>query len=98
VPLPIALLLLVVAQFADYATFVAMVGRHGLEAELNPLVVLVFERMGLLGVTIAKAAVVAFAAAVVTIIVHRRRTLGSLVAGFGVGSGLLGAFSNVLTI
>lgn len=97
-PLPIALLLLVVAQFADYATFVAMVGRHGLEAELNPLVIAVFERMGLLGVTIAKVAVVAFAVAVVTVVIRRRRTIGGLVAGFGIGTGLLGAFSNVLTI
>jgi hypothetical protein len=98
VPLPIALLLLVVAQFADYATFVVMVGRHGLEAELNPIVVTIFEQLGLIGVTVAKLAVVAFAASVVALIVRRRRTLGSLVVGFGVGTGLLGAFSNVLTI
>jgi hypothetical protein len=98
VPLPIALFLLVLAQFADYATFVAMVGRHGLEAELNPVVVVIFEQLGLIGVTVAKLAVVAFAASVVALIVRRRRTLGSLVVGFGVGTGLFGAFSNVLTI
>lgn len=97
-PLPIALVLLVVAQSLDYATFVVMVGRHGLEAELNPIVVALFERLGLLGVTVAKVAVVAFAASVVALIVRRRRTIGSLVVGFGVGTGLLGAFSNVLTI
>lgn len=97
-PLPIALLLLVVAQFADYATFVVMVGRHGLEAELNPIVVTLFEQLGLVGVTVAKLAVVIFAASVVALIIRRRRTLGSVIVGFGVGSGLLGAFSNVLTI
>ncbi len=97
-PLPIALGLLVVAQFLDYATFVAMIERHGVEAELNPLVVALFEQLGLIGVTIAKAASVTLSAAVVAILIRQRRAMSGLIVGFGVGTGLLGAFSNVLTI
>ena len=96
--LPVALLLLATAHFLDYTTFLVMVGRHGLEAELNPLVVFLFERTGLFGVTLAKLAGVLFAAAVAAIIMRRRRTLAGVVLGFGIGGGLLGAFSNLLTI
>jgi hypothetical protein len=94
-PLAIALALLGLAQFLDYATFVAMVGRHGIDAELNPLVVFLFERLGLAGVTLAKAASVLLAASTAMLVIRRRRTLGSVVLGFGIGAGLLGALSNL---
>jgi hypothetical protein len=96
--LPLALVLLGVAHLLDYATFFAMIGRHGLEAELNPLVVLLFERMGPLGVTIAKVAGIAFAASVAVIIVRRHRVLAGFVLGFGILSGFVGAYSNIVTL
>ncbi|CAN5813288.1 hypothetical protein BH24CHL6_BH24CHL6_03030 [soil metagenome] len=96
-PLPIMLLLLVVAQSLDYTTFLVMIGRHGLEAELNPLAVMLVETTGLGGLTLAKMAAVLFAAASAVIILRRRRTLGGVVLGFGIGAGMLGAFSNVIS-
>lgn len=96
-PLLVALVLLGVAHFLDYATFLAMVARHGLEAELNPLVVLLFDRLGLLGLTLAKASSVIFAASAVAIIVRRRRALAGVILGFGITSGLIGAFSNIIS-
>ena len=50
---PYALLVLVAFQAADYVTFLAMVGSHGLVAEANPIVVaLAAHGLGLL--TVAK--------------------------------------------
>ena len=96
--LPLALLLLIAAHLLDYSTFLVMIGRHGLDAELNPLVVLLVDRVGLVGLTLAKVSSVLTAASVALIIVRRRRTLAGVVLGFGIGGGLLGAFSNLLTI
>ncbi|MDQ3937957.1 MAG: hypothetical protein M3253_04670 [Chloroflexota bacterium] len=96
--LPVALVLMGVAHLLDYATFFVMIGHHGLEAELNPLVVLLFERMGPLGVTLAKAGGILFAASVVTIIVRTHRVLAGVVLGFGIVSGLIGAYSNLITL
>jgi hypothetical protein len=96
-PLPIMLLLLAVAQFLDYSTFLVMIGRHGLEAELNPLAIVLVETTGLAGLTLAKMASVVIAGASAVIIMRRRRTLAGVVLGFGIGAGLLGAFSNVIS-
>ena len=96
--LPLALLLLATAHFLDYTTFLLMIGRHGLEAELNPLAVFIIERTGLLGLTVAKASAVLLAGASAVIIIRRRRTLAGVVLGFGIAIGMLGAFSNVPTI
>lgn len=97
-PIGVAIVLLTVAHFLDYASFVAMIARHGLEAELNPLVVLIFEKLGLIGVTLAKVAAVGLAASVAVVLIQRRGTLAGIVLGFGIASGLIGAFSNVISL
>ena len=96
--LPFAVALLAAAHFLDWATFLVMVGRHGLDAELNPLVIYLFERSGVVGVTLAKLSAVLFAAGAAGVIIRRRPTMAGVVLGFGIGGGLLGAFSNLLTI
>jgi hypothetical protein len=96
--LPFALVILALAHFLDYATFMAMVGEHGLQAEANPIVVLLAERTGFLGLTVAKLAGVVFLASVVVIIVRSRKVLAGLVMAFGIGSGFVGAFSNLLSL
>jgi Na+-transporting NADH:ubiquinone oxidoreductase subunit NqrE len=98
VPLALALLVLVAAQFLDYLTFVVMIAAHGLEAELNPLIVTLFEHLGLWGVTLAKASGVLLVVSAAIIIFRSRRQLAGVVVGFGIAAGLLGAFSNGLTI
>ncbi len=93
-----AFAVLVGAQFFDYASFVVMVARHGLEAELNPIVVAIAEASGLPGVTLLKVAGVVLVAAVVALIARKSRRLGMAVLSIGVAAGMLGGLSNVATI
>jgi hypothetical protein len=98
VPHAIALAVLALAHLFDYASFLVMVGRHGLAAEANPIVVHLAEELGLPGLTLAKIATVAFAALLMTLIAPRRRRVAMGVLMFGIGAGLLGGFSNIATL
>ena len=90
--------LLIIAHIADYATFLVMVARHGLGAELNPLVTTLFEDWGLELLTLAKFATVLLVAAVFLVIGRERPRLAGTVLAFGVLVGFLGAFSNIATM
>jgi hypothetical protein len=90
--------LLILAHLADYATFVVMVARHGLGAELNPLVVLILEDWGLALLTITKLLTVLLVASVFLVIGRERPRLAGSVLAFGVFVGAFGAFSNLITI
>jgi len=90
--------LLIIAHIADYATFLLMVARHGLGAELNPLVATILEDWGLELLTLAKFATVLLVAAVFLVIGRERPRLAGTVLAFGVLVGFLGAFSNIATI
>lgn len=90
--------LLIIAHIADYTTFVVMIARHGLRAELNPLVATVFEDWGLPLLTVLKFATVLLVAAVFLIVGKERPRVASGVLAFGVFIGTLGAFSNIATI
>lgn len=93
-----AFALLVGAQLFDYASFVVMTARHGLEAELNPVVVTIAQAFGLPGLTLIKVAAVLLVVAVVAVLMRRSRRLGVAVLTSGVVAGLLGGISNVATI
>ena len=90
--------LLIIAHIADYTTFVVMVARRGLGAELNPLVATIFEDWGLPLLTVAKFATVLLVAAVFLIVGRERPRMAGGVLAFGVFIGALGAFSNLATI
>ena len=68
----VALAALVAAHLFDLASFVVMTGRHGLTAELNPIVVMLAEGYGLPGLTVAKIASVVLLGTVVGIVVRLR--------------------------
>jgi hypothetical protein len=93
-----AIALLVAAHAFDYVTFLVMVARHGLEAELNPVVVALSEGFGLPGLTVAKIGSVVFLAAVALLIAPRHRKGAALLLLVGVSAGLVGGFSNVISI
>jgi hypothetical protein len=90
------------AQFFDFGTFTLMVGRHGIAAEVNPIVAQGFIVFGLPLVAFAKVALVVLVGAVVVLLDRndrpRRRTLGlsALVTVVAVAAGLTGGISNVL--
>ena len=90
--------LLILAHVADYATFLVMVARDGLGAELNPIVATIHDDWGLALLTVAKFATVLLVAAVFLLVGKERPRVAGAVLAFGVFIGALGAFSNVLTI
>ena len=97
-PLIPAMAALALAHAFDYFSFLVMTVRHGLAAELNPIVVQLAHEVGFLGLAIAKIATVVFACAAVWIVARTRRRFAIAVLVPGVAAGVLGGFSNVLTI
>ena len=91
----VALAALAAAHLFDLASFVVMTGRHGLAAELNPIVVMLAEGFGLPGLTIAKIASVVFLGAVFVVLSPKRRRLATSVLVIGIAAGLLGGISNI---
>ena len=98
VPQLAALAVLALAHLFDYASFLVLIGRHGLAAEANPIVVRIAEEAGIPGLTIAKAATVTFAALLMVLIAPRRRRLAIGLLVFGVSAGLVGGLSNVASL
>ena len=96
-PLLPAIGFLALAQFFDYVSFLLMTARHGLAAEINPLVVLMAQNVGLSGLTVAKAAAVVIAAATIVIVGRRHRRAAAGVLFLGSVAGLVGGISNVAT-
>lgn len=94
--LPIAIL--AAAHAFDYVSFLAMVARYGLAAELNPLVVLMAQNVGLPGLTVAKIATVVLAASAALIVARRRPRVALVVMTCGVAAGMVGGFSNTATL
>src|SRR4051812_48844491 len=94
-PQVLGLTILGLAHLFDYTTFVVLIGRHGLAAEANPLVVRIAESTGLPGLTLAKVATVGFAAALMLLIAPKRPKLAFSLLVFGILAGMVGGISNV---
>jgi hypothetical protein len=94
-PQVLGLTILGLAHFFDWATFVIMMGRHGLAAEANPLVVRIAEMTGLPGLTLAKVATVTFAAVLMLLIAPKRPKVAFSLLVFGILAGMVGGISNV---
>jgi len=94
----IALGILAVAQLFDYVSFMFMIERHGLAAELNPIVVALANNVGLLGLTFVKAGAVLFLAFAAFLLMPRRRHVAVAVLSVGIVLGVVGGVSNVMTI
>ena len=99
-PLPQVVLLsvLALAHLFDYTSFLVMVGRHGLAAEANPIVVMLAQQAGLPGLTLAKVLTVGFAAMLMVALAPKRKRLAMGLLVFGIGAGLVGGISNVATL
>ena len=94
----IGIALLIIVNAADYLTFLPMVARHGLEAELNPIVVTLLRDHGLLLLTLAKVSVVLLAASTFVILGRTRPRLAGALLAVGIGLGGLGVISNIATL
>ena len=90
------------AQLFDFGTFTLMVGRHGIVAELNPLVAQGFVAFGLPILVLVKLALVLLLSSIVVLVGRdgaSRRSIPGLAASItilGVIAGLVGGISNVL--
>lgn len=93
-----ALIFLALAHAFDYVTFLVMTSKHGLAAELNPVVVGLAEQFGLPGLTIAKLGSVAFLAGVVILAAPQRRKVAGALVVIGISVGVLGGVSNIASI
>jgi hypothetical protein len=96
VPL-IAFAALAAAHLFDFVSFIVMTGRHGIAAELNPIVVALAEGYGLPGLTVAKIAAVLLLGSVFLVLAPQRRRLASSVMLIGIAAGVLGGISNLAT-
>lgn len=97
-PVPIAIGALVFAHLFDLVSFVVMVGRHGLNAEANPLVRNLAEQLGLPGLTLAKILAVVLGACVFIVLSAENRRLAMTVLVFGICAGMVGGFTNLISI
>jgi hypothetical protein len=94
---------LVAAQMFDYGTFTVMVERHGIQAELNPIVANGFAAFGLPIVALSKLALVVLIGSIIVILAHDRGAsrgtmrIASAVTILAVVAGLFGGISNILT-
>lgn len=93
-----ALALLVAAHAFDYISFLMMTAKHGLGAELNPIVVHLAQEFGLPGLTLAKVASVLFLAFVVVLVSPQRRKVAGTLVVIGITAGMVGGVSNVASI
>ena len=94
-----AFVLLALAHLFDFSTFLVMTSRHGLSAELNPIVVFMATEFGLPGLTIAKLSSVVFLAVVAVILYRSRRNrTATALLMIGVLAGIVGGFSNIASI
>jgi hypothetical protein len=94
---------LVAAQLFDYGTFTLMVERHGIRAELNPIVAHGFAAFGLPIIALAKLALVVLIGSIIVILAHDQRAsrgtmrIATAVTVIAVAAGLVGGLSNILT-
>ncbi len=98
VPLPVAILFLVLAHVFDLVSYVVMTALHGPSAEANPLVANLAATLGLPGLTLAKALAVVLGACVFIVLAPEHRKLAMTVLVFGILAGLVGGLTNLATI
>jgi hypothetical protein len=98
----LAVLTMTLAQMLDLGTFLTMVRRFGLEAELNPIVSGLIGGYGLPMAAISKVALMAFVVAIAVVLSRRTgrvdRLAGGAVLGAAIVGGLVGGLTNVLTL
>lgn len=93
---------LLAAQLFDFGTFTLMVSRHGIAAEMNPLVAQGFDAYGLPILVVVKFALVMLLGSIVVLLARdgpSRQSVRGLAASItilAVAGGLVGGISNVL--
>lgn len=93
---------LLAAQLFDFGTFTLMVGKHGIAAEINPIVAQGYDTYGLPVLILVKLALVVLLGSIVVLLARdlptrpAARGFAAAISVIAVGAGLLGGISNVL--
>jgi len=93
---------LLAAQLFDFGTFTLMIGRHGIVAEVNPIVAQGFDAFGMPILALSKVALIVLLGSIIVLLardVPSRRPIPGLAATItllAVIGGLVGGISNVL--
>jgi hypothetical protein len=93
---------LLAAQLFDFGTFTLMIGRHGIVAEVNPIVAQGFDSFGMPILALSKVALIVLLGSIVVLLARdmpSRRPIPGLAATItllAVIGGLVGGISNVL--
>jgi len=100
--LPFRVLAVTAAQLFDFATFTIMVERHGIAAEVNPLVAHSFLGFGMPMVALLKVLLIVLLGSIIVVLDPRNRPAGRFARGIAaaiavlaVVAGLFGGISNV---
>lgn len=93
---------LLAAQLFDFGTFTLMIGRHGIVAEVNPIVAQGFDAFGMPILALSKVALIVLLGSIIVLLARdmpSRRPIPGLAATItllAVIGGLVGGISNVL--
>jgi hypothetical protein len=101
--MPLAILVVTIAQLLDLSTFAAMIDVHGTAAEANPLVVGLLSTHGLPFAAVAKLAALSLVVAIIVVLAERtdrpgHPRLARTIAGVAVIAGLIGGLTNALVL
>ena len=102
--LPFRIASVLAAQLFDFGTSTLMVGRHGIAAEMNPIVGHSFAAFGMPLVALLKVALVVLLASTIVILDRgspgRRRFpgLAAMIAVLAVVGGLVGGIANTIAL
>jgi hypothetical protein len=101
--MPLAILVVTVAQLLDLGTFATMIGVHGLVSEANPLVAGLLASHGLEFAAVAKVAALSLVVAIIVVLAERTDRpgyprLARTIAAIAVVAGLIGGLTNALVL
>lgn len=85
-------------QVADYWSFLILVNQYGLAAEANPIVAAVGHELGIVGLTAVKLGGVVIAISALMMLTRRHPKMAMTVFAAAVGSGMVGAISNLSSL
>ncbi len=95
---PLFVLLAVIAQLADAATFTVASQMLGIRYEANGIAAGIYRQTGLDGLLLVKGAVIVLTVAVLLVLVRRLPRAFTVGAAAATAIGLLGALSNTTTV
>ena len=93
-PLHRAVLVVLAAQMFDWSTFMVGFTRHGISDEMNPIVIALANKGGMILVSLAKFGLILFACSIALYVAPKYPLVARLLILVGVFAGIIGGISN----